>query len=316
MKPLVFTSEEKYVPNLQVEVDEFINKTNAVVVHYKEDETNYDDLFKSIKRVIKDNGCDYLIGWYVEFLFERIRPLHELGIPFIMHSGDCWSRLFSNKYKQLVEKHKPHSIMVENKCTIPAFRDYIDNDNINYVWAPHSFEPKIMKDYGEEKIYDVTSSGKFSNYDDRRNMHAFLERSRSINYHRLTGRKGFTNTWKDYARGLNKGWISISSMQNSNLLYYKDTFIGNCFSKNYEISACGSCLLVRRFGDAELIGYKDGENCIMFDELREFPNKLRYHLDDKENLRKMIKSGYDLVHSKHTVSEHTRLLVNDINKIL
>jgi spore maturation protein CgeB len=134
-----------------------------------------------------------------------------------------------------------------------------------------------------------------------------------IKYQLFQGRE---QTWDDYIRNLNRSWLSYCSIQNTDLSYYKNYYIGCCFSRNLEICGCKAGLINRRFGDAEKMGFKDGVNCILYEDIKEFPSKLKYHLDNKDKLKDIIEKGYELVHSRHTVTNHIRSLIEGIERIL
>jgi hypothetical protein len=305
MKGIFIRPKEDSNPNIQMEIDWFIKEANCDVA-YNESE---------IKKLLKNNDYDYIADWYYTKIVDTIDCLSDFGLPYITHSGDCWGRLFSDKYRKNIEKHKPSIIMVENKCSIPAFRDYLDNDDIKFIWAPHSFDSELMKDYKEDKIYDITFSGKFSNYDDRWILHSYLTR-RMMRKNDIKYKRFKNQTFDDYIRNTNKSWMVYSSIQSRQLAHYNNHYIGNCFSRNFEISACKSCLVNTKFGDADYLGYKDGENCILYDRLKELDEKLTYYLDDKEELTRIINNGYDLVHKHHTIEHHTKDLINKIKKMI
>lgn len=317
MKSGISVSSGESTPNINAEVDEFEKRSKSASIRFSDIKFDANEIYNQIKEEVKKNEHDYILFWYHDGLAPIMEPLHELGLPVIIHSGDVWGRVFDDKFKQVVDKHKPEIVLVENKCTIPAFRNYLDNDSIKFIWSPHSFEPSVIHDYGEPKLYDIGFSGKFSNYDDRRKLHQSFERmkyTQNIKYKRFV--REDAPQWIDYAKNINRCWIMYSSMQADKYLNYKKYFIGNCFSRNFEISGGGSCLLIRRFGDAKDLGYKDSKNCILFDKMSEVPKRVIYYLENKEELHKIINKGYDLVHSRHTLKIHTRNLIDNINRVI
>jgi spore maturation protein CgeB len=173
-----------------------------------------------------------------------------------------------------------------------------------------------MKDYKEKKIYDISITGKFSRYMDRREFHDHLSRigdRHGIRYYRPDSR---VNSHEEYARRLNRCWTSMAGLQFPDRVHYNNHFIGVSFPKTFEIPACNCCLINRKFGDADILGFKDEENCIIFEKSNEFVKKLKYYLDDKELLMKITKSGHDMVHKNHTVEKHISQLVNKLKGVL
>lgn len=301
------------------EEDPFIDIVSTVEAFAKISKSTiykYDDEIPDFN-VIKEKSADksFIISWYdPEFLLE-LPPLSNLNIPFILQSGDSWSRFRDNKLIEVVNKHKPKIIMTLNHCCIQAFKDYLDNPNQEFVYLPNAFNPNIMNDYGQDKIWDITLTGKFSNYNDRRMVDDILKRMNSrgqLKYLQV----GRTKTQGDYAKILNSGKISFNSMQNTNELYYKDYFIGTAFAKIFEIPACKSCLISKKFGDADYLGFKDGVNSILYQEDKEFVPKLMYYLQHKDELEKITEEGYKLVHENYTLDMCIIRALNEMEKII
>jgi spore maturation protein CgeB len=86
------------------------------------------------------------------------------------------------------------------------------------------------------------------------------------------------------------------------------------FPKNIEIAGSKSCLLTFDWGDREYTGFKDGENCILFETPRDALRKVLYYLDDKELLTKITNNGYELVQKNHNVVDTVKQLFTDIEK--
>jgi spore maturation protein CgeB len=107
-------------------------------------------------------------------------------------------------------------------------------------------------------------------------------------------------------------------IQNKEMVYYNKHFIGEMMPKTFEIPACGTVLLNSRFGDDEELGFKDSVNCILL-ELSIMGSacieKVRYYLEDKEELRKIAKAGYELVRKNHDIYKTVNDLIMEIEKI-
>jgi len=316
MKGLLLYNESN-CDSVRVLLEEFVKQTSSKKILYNTSKgpIDFDSLYNNIKLAIKEDKYDFIASWYDEKTLEALKPIGDLGLPVIIETGDCWSRLFNDRCKNLINKHAANIILVVNRCSMPAFKDYFKSDNLKFIWAPDGIDPNVMKDYNEERIYDVGFSGKFSSYIDRKLIDAFLNR---LNERDIISYRRFERTpeWEDYARNLNRCWISYSSVQNNDNLYYKDIYIGNCFGKTLEIPGCNAALITRKFGDADIMGFKDGENCIMYEKINEFPKKLMYYLDNRESLLKLINKGYELVHREHTIENHMKRTVENISKVL
>jgi len=308
MRAIAVSHKDDFVEGFRNPLNEHVHLFESVVVDY--DENSFDKVYDKIKSIHKDNN--YILMSYCEGLLLGMKSLSTLNIPLVLRTGDCWSRLLQNGFKKIVDKHKPSIILVNNKCTIPAFKDYLDNYEAEYIWSKIPYDDTYIKDYGEQKIYDIGFSGKFSDYDDRRNINHHLTYRDDLNYKRF----GFVPTIEEYAKNINRCKLSYSSMQNSGKLYYKSYFIGTTHRKNIEISACGTGLITREWGDAEEMGYKDGENCILFNDWHEFTEKLEYYLHNREELNKIIHNGKKLVIDKYDYKTCTVELCKEIEESL
>lgn len=253
---------------------------------------------------------DFLIAWYYKEDLIKLKPLKRLGIPIIMTSDDPWGRLFSEDYKNIVDYHDVNGVILQTKNTELAFRKYL-NKKINFFWLPWGINPNIMKDYKEEKIWDISISGKFSSYEWRRKLNSILYNYKR--YHRIPRILPPDRSWEDYARDLNKSRISLGGChQSTDKLYYKNIFIGETFSKTLEIPACNTCLINTNFADKELLGFKDGENFIEFNSIQEFKKKIKFYLKNIEELERITQNGYDLVHKNYTINQQVDRLKKEI----
>ena len=98
--------------------------------------------------------------------------------------------------------------------------------------------------------------------------------------------------------------------------YYKNIYIGANVPKNIEIAGSKSCLFTRKWGDSDIMGFRDGENCVLFEDNNEIEDKLKYYLDNKDVLEKIINKGYQLVHNQHTSEMHIKEYIKNLKEIL
>jgi hypothetical protein len=265
-----------------------------------------EEIDKEIKQVIEENNPTYIYTGVTGLLLQ-IESLSKYGIPVIIGTGDVWGRLWSDQLKDIVNYHNIEGIVVNNKCEIPAFKEYF-NKELNYHWFPHSLDTTKLHDYKLDKMWDVVFSGKFSNYQFRKELHTNLYIKRlkgQLKYERYQPIK-YTipnpeeTSFEDYAKHMNSSWIGIGGcIQSKETSYYNGHFIGNTFKKTLEVPACASALLNCHWGDEEILGFKDGVNCILFETLKESIEKIGYYLADKELLSVITKRGYELVQNNY-----------------
>ena len=244
---------------------------------------------KRIEELLKKHSFDLIYKNYVGPSVNtlKMRPLHEYNIPIFVSSGDCHTRLQSPDINRRSNHHKYNVIIVNNKSTIPCFKDYYDRD-MDYVWLPWSYNPKIHKDYGTNKIYDASIPASSLKVDIRRRIHNYLE---SVCNYTLIRKLSPV----EYSKKLNQCKIGVSTCQIEHRLFYKGTFVGMTFNKYYEIPMCGALHIGQKSGDAKELGFVDGENIVMFSTFEEFKDKFKFYLNNEKERLRILKNSRKLV---------------------
>ena len=263
---------------------------------------------------------DFIIAWFHPCLLE-LESLSKLEKPIIIASCDTPKRLRDDFYKEVVRYHNPTGIIVENMCTIPVFKDYLGREDLDFFWLPWGIDEEYVKDYKEEKIYDVTQTGQFNKYEFRREINFLLKGKKDINYYRSSPDRDPNNkkekfSYEDYCKIINRSKISIGGcLQNKQFINYNGIYIGNTFPKNFEIPGCNSVMFNTNWGDKELLGFKDGENFVEFKSPRDCIRKINYYLEQPEELNKISKKGFELIHKYHTNKEHVKNFIKSLEYI-
>jgi len=280
----------------------------------KTDLVNYNNYTsEELYKYLKTLDIDILIAYYNEYL-EYMVPLSELGIPIIMASEDTQKRFADGFYRKLVEIHKPDCIMIQNKCSIPAFNKYLGKD-FKYLYFPWGADTSLFKDYGEKKIYDISISGKFASNMFRKELDGLLSSKTDIIYKRIRNNNpGVLLPYDEFAKELNRSKISLGGCLQKNP-YYEGIYIGNSFKKNFEVPASKACLINTNWGDKELMGFKDGENFIEFNNRSSFLKKLEYYLEDENELKRVTDNGYKHVMENHSIDKVVSRCINDIRSL-
>jgi len=267
----------------------------------------------TIKKYIDENNIKYMIIGYSNNSVDY----STLDIPILLEIGDIPRRLTSNEFKDYCIKNKVKGIINHCMCTQDPIKDYFSPYQIDTFFFRRGLNLDIMKDYGLEKDIDVLSNGKFSNYQFRRELHSIFSIYRQVNYQRfrITSGESPDSIYTLYGKTMNKSWFTIGGcQQEKEICYYKGKFISDSFPKNQEIIACKSCLLTTTWGDQEYLGFKDGENCVLFKTPREALRKVLYYLDNKEELINIIDNGYRIAQKYYNSKINTKKLIEDIEK--
>lgn len=168
----------------------------------------------------------------------------------------------------------------------------------NLFYIPHFIDSDINFDYKLEKNIPVLLTGNFESkfYEWRASIKKPLMDNFPVLYFRHPGY--CTDTCipsmlrihgEDYFKTLNSSWIvpTCGSFKNTVLM------------KHFEIPGAKSCLVCDENETVKIHGFKDMENCV-FSEPNQIVEKLNYLFNNPDILQKIIDTGYEFVHSKHT----------------
>ena len=265
---------------------------------------------ESVEKIIKEVNPDYIITT-PSYPFRK--SLSRFKVPVIIGVGDIWQRLNDDSLYKFVRYHRIKGIEVDCKCAIDAYRYYLDGLDCDFFWKKWGLDLNVLKDYGLPKVYDVMFSGKFSTYAYRRELNKKLLQTYDIRFRNYLPYSTSGIPYKHYAKNINRSWIGIGGMvQNKQNLFWRGRFIGYTFPRTLEIPAAGTCLINCHWGDEKVLGFRDGKNCILFTTIKDAMEKIRYYLDDKEELKKITKAGYELVHKNHDIYEIVDKYVNEL----
>jgi hypothetical protein len=172
-----------------------------------------------------------------------------------------------------------------------------------FVW-PNFINSDVYRDYGQAKVIPVFFTGAMStpNYPWRRKVQRLVAQyypSLLSPHHGYVRRSRVAQMMygESYARALNASW-----------------FVPTCGSvakevlrKHFEIPGCKACLITEQSPALESAGFVDMQNCVFADETTVL-DKLDHLFEHQEELARIIQSGYDLVHSHHTLRQRDQIL--------
>lgn len=168
----------------------------------------------------------------------------------------------------------------------------------NLFYIPHFIDSDINFDYKLGKNIPVLLTGQFESkfYTWRASVKNPILNNFPSLYFRHPGY--YTNAiipdllriyGESYYKILNSSWIvpTCGSFKNTVLM------------KHFEIPGAKSCLVCDENETVKMHGFADMENCV-FSESSQIVEKINYLFSNPGILQKIIDSGYELVHSKHT----------------
>ncbi len=95
-----------------------------------------------------------------------------------------------------------------------------------------------------------------------------------------------------YVKAINRARIVLTSNN-----------IFNSLSMRYtEVLACGGFLLVNKPDDLDLLGFKDGVHLVIYKDMNDLKNKVKYYMNPKNNKerKKIANQGMKFVRSNHS----------------
>lgn len=294
--------------------DELGKQANVTFVNLVDQKTK--EIDRKIEKIIASNKIDAVYKNFMKGDFNSLymKPLSRFGLPTIISSGDCHTRLTDGRYKALVEYHNFSAVMVNNQSVVKHFKKYFNNA-IAYIWVPWAYNPSVHRDYGLAKKWQTTiPAGNFV-IPIRRKIRDKLVESEinhlDVWFHRR--KRGYSP--KKYSRLINQCEIAISTCQQDELQFYENDFIGMTFTKYFEVPMCNSLHVSQRSADCELLGFRDGKNVVLFDTVEECLDKVRYYLDRKREAERIISASIEHVKDRHAIKARVSKFLEDISAL-
>jgi hypothetical protein len=167
---------------------------------------------------------------------------------------------------------------------------------IEATWVPYGYDEQLQQEVHQEKILnggedlDVFMCGN-PNSPERVELWRLLNQ----NFKAVTG---IIDTREEYVRAKARCKIVVNqpTAGHNNIINLRV----------WNATACGKLLLCKRtsISEMELLGFKDGENVIYWDEFSDLIEKIKYYLEHDEERRRIARNG-SILGNKH-------LMVNQI----
>jgi hypothetical protein len=202
-------------------------------------------------------------------------PPHPLGYQGGMHT----------RYKPFVHKNK-YDIYLHRCIEQAGYLKEIECYKPAY-WFPFSVDIDIYKKLDIQKAYDVLTSATVRSdvYPNREKVNRLV---RTMNLRAVTGRI----IHHEYVKAINQSKICIISTNCFNSLNMKFT----------EFTSCGTFVLTDRSVDMEAAGFKDGEHLVVYSNINDLQDKIKYYLKNETEREEVAKNGMDFVRKYHNNS--------------
>ena len=175
---------------------------------------------------------------------------------------------------------------------LQATRDFIVGEadariKKSSVWFPNCFNDTLIHPQDIEKKYDIGFCG---NIVDREPYLSFIEASFQL-------KRDIFVIGPDMVHAVN-----------SYKVHFNKNIANDVNYRSFETLGCRTLLLTNANPQYTDLGFVDGENCLIYDDLAELRDKIQYALDYPHRREQIAENGYQLS-KRHTYDERVKSLV-------
>jgi len=236
--------------------------------------------------------CDVVYCNVVRFHMDKFKKVKKPKIAFI---EDLWPPIMNptkpkNRVSYMIDKHFD--------CLFVRYRtawergDWIKTWDRPWYWLPHCIDPKMFKDWKQNKVYDLLSVGNIRKVKKYALRHQFYQTFRDHKrFYRLDQGSALA---QGFSKVINKAKITAS-----------DTSISRVYAKTMEIPGSMSLLASNLGVDMEDLGYLPDEHYLEYTK-KNMKKKVLHYLDDNKERERITLNGYNLVHERHTIQQRAK----------
>jgi hypothetical protein len=203
---------------------------------------------------------------------------------------------------------RQHEFFKKNNFTMFFVRQYrqledLKNNGIKTpaFFLPFSVDIDIYRNMGIPKKFDVmaTFSDRNPVYQNRKRVKSVLSKLPIIFY----GKKVMH---QNYIRAINASRIFVTS----------NNVFGSPSMKYTEVLSCGTFLLADKPADFEILGFKDGEHLVLYNDMNDLVEKVNYYLAHPKQRVKIERQGMKFVRETHNNTVRMNYQIDIIKKEL
>jgi hypothetical protein len=231
-------------------------------------------------------------GWAdVIFIIENYTP-EWLPVSQIANSKKLkifWS--IDSHYFGVLEKHKNLCKLLGVDILLNSTESYLPNfDGLvkKSYWFPNSYPDEVIFPKNIEKTTDVGFCG-----NDRPEIH-YLDKFKI--------KKDLFVIGDDMVNAINSYKIHFNKNIANDINY-----------RTFETTGCGTFLLTNYTPGLEKL-FDIGKEIVVYNDLNDLDNKVKYYLENEEEREKIAKSGYERSKKDHTYFERSKKLIQIINE--
>ena len=216
-------------------------------------------------------------------------PPHKGGYKGGMHT----------KYKPFIENNKYDFFFYRQRSQAGYLKEI--GSNVPSFWLPFSVDIDIYKKLNISKDIDVlTSSTQRSDvYPNRPKVNNLIKK---MNLKSIQKRVIHNN----YVKSINSSKICIISTNVFNSPNMKFT----------EFTSCGSFVLSDKPADIEQLGFKDGEHLVIYKNVNDLKDKIKYYLKNEKEREEIALNGMNFIRKNHNNKMRVKQLIDSIKDVI
>jgi len=277
---------------------------HAEVIYYGKGYKNYDPDLTAPQILSQYNNVDLVMTYGLRYslVFEDIDKLNTKTTHIIIdlfppHPAGYKGGM--KKYKPFLEKNKYDFVFYRQRCQSEYLKEI--GYNSPAYWLPFSVDTKIYRKMNIPKIHDVLTSAstRVDVYPNRKKVNSLVK---EMGLKAVTGRV----VHQKYIKAINQSKICIISTNVFNSPNMKFT----------EFMSCGTFVLSDKPSDMKYLGFKDGEHFIIYKNLKDLREKIRYYLKNEKEREGIAKNGMKFVRKSHNNDVRIENMLNKIHREL
>jgi glycosyltransferase involved in cell wall biosynthesis len=191
------------------------------------------------------------------------------------------------QHQNLCQLLKIDILLNSTEGYIPYYKDLVKKS----YWFPNSYPDDLMYPMDIEKTIDVGFCGNI------------LNRGHVIDSLNKYGiKKDVFVIGDDMVKSINSYKIHLNCNISDDINY-----------RTFETLGCKTFLLTNYTPGLEKI-FEIGKELVVYENLEDLDNKVKYYLENKEERNKIAEAGYNRVKSEHTYFERSKKLIEIINE--
>tara|TARA_Y100001973_G_scaffold101841_1_gene165715 strand:+ start:827 stop:1693 length:867 start_codon:yes stop_codon:yes gene_type:complete len=159
--------------------------------------------------------------------------------------------------------------------------------NAQSVWFPNCYDDEVIKPLNLEKVYDVGFCGNIVN---RAQLISIVANSFNFKLDEFV-------IGNDMVKAINLYKVHWNANISIDINY-----------RNFETIGCGTCLLTSYNEHIDSLGFKDGENCLIYSNLEQMVDKTKDILNNEEKRKSIEQQGLKLA-KQHTYKQRIKKIL-------